>query len=276
MPVEIASPTRTEHGAAPTWDTASGTVLRVDVPAGRIHRFHPDSGREDIVELPQQVGAAKPRSIGGLVCNLADGVALLDPDGTRRWLAYWSRTGVRCADAAVDPMGRLWAGSAGQPDGWLAVVEPDGAARVAVADVAAPAGISWSADDKLMYLLDGRNGRLDVFDFDAEAGAVARRRPVARFAGASGLPSSACVDADGCVWVAIDGAGEVRRYTPAGAVDRTIGVPAPRVTGCAFGGRQLTDLYLTTAVGQQPGEYCGALLVVRDAGTGVPAAAFAG
>jgi sugar lactone lactonase YvrE len=39
----------------------------------------------------------------------------------------------------------------------------------------------------------------------------------------------------------------VRRYTPAGKPGRTVEVPARRPTACAFGGPELTDLYLTTA-----------------------------
>lgn len=284
MPVEIASPTRARRGAAPTWDAATATLLWVDTPGCRVHRYDPASGRDGTVELPLAVGAARPRTAGGLACNLDGGVALVDPGGTRRWLAYWSRDGIRCADAAVDPAGRMWAGSGVGPGGWLTVVDPDGAARVAVPDVVSAAGISWSPDGTRMYLVDGPNGRLDAFDYDAAAGAVSKRRPVARFAGAGGLPASACVDADGCLWVSLDGAGAVRRYTPDGRLDRCIEVPTPQVTGCAFGGDRLTDLYLTTAPAPDAAAasagaadpLAGALLVIPDAGAGLPTTAFAG
>ncbi|GAB3873550.1 hypothetical protein GCM10029964_014000 [Kibdelosporangium lantanae] len=74
------------------------------------------------------MGAAKPRSNGGLVLNLRDGVAIVEPSGERRWLVYWEREGVRGNDAGVDAMGRLWAGTmrydTAPGGGWLAGSNP--------------------------------------------------------------------------------------------------------------------------------------------------------
>jgi len=54
------------------------------------------------------------------------------------------------------------------------------------------------------------------------------------------------VDAEGALWVALHGSGSVRRYMPDGRVDRVVRVPPTMVTCCAFGGPDLTDLYITT------------------------------
>jgi sugar lactone lactonase YvrE len=88
------------------------------------------------------------------------------------------------------------------------------------------------------------------------------------------MPDGLTVDADGCVWAALYGGGRVHRYTPSGGLDRVIEVPAPRTTACAFGGRDLTDLYITTARSREP--LSGSVFVVPDAGRGLPSPAFAG
>jgi sugar lactone lactonase YvrE len=94
----------------------------------------------------------------------------------------------------------------------------------------------------------------------------------------AGFPDGLCVDAEGCVWVALWDGGAVRRYTPSGELDRVIALPVPRVTACAFAGPGLTDLYITTArVGlDAPHPLAGSLLVVPGAGRGVAQPAFAG
>ena len=94
----------------------------------------------------------------------------------------------------------------------------------------------------------------------------------------AGFPDGLTVDADGCVWVALWDGGAVRRYTPAGGLDRVVELPASRVTACAFGGPDLTDLYITTArVGLDAAHpLAGSLLVVPGAGKGLAQPAFTG
>src|ERR1043165_8240367 len=111
----------------------------------------------------------------------------------------------------------------GAGGGWLARVEPDGKATVMLDNVTISNGVGWSPDSTRMYYADTPTGLVDVFDYDLGSGAVTGRR---RCDDVDGLPDGLCVDADGCVWVALWGAGQVRRYTPDGTLDRTVTVPA--------------------------------------------------
>jgi sugar lactone lactonase YvrE len=220
------------------------------------------------------------------VANLRDGVALLDADGTRRWLVYWAREGVRGNDAAVDPSGRLWAGTmrydGAAGGGWLAKVEPDGTAKVLLNDVTTSNGIGWSPDNTRMYYIDTPTRRIDVFDYDVRSGTAANRRPLCTVESTPGLPDGMCVDADGCVWVALWGGHGLRRYTPDGRLDREVPLPVAQPTACVFGGSGFTDLYVTTAreglsaeqLAEQ--ELAGSLLVLPGFGVGLPSTMFAG
>lgn len=248
--VEVALRGKPALGEGPTWDLGSGSLLWVDILGSAVHRFHPGPGTDEVIPVPQHVGAAKPRTDGGLVLNLRDGVGLRDTDGALHWLVYWQRDGMRGNDAAVDPAGRLWAGTMRYdlaPDGgYLARIEPDGRASVVLPDISISNGIGWSPDGSLLYYVDTPTHRVDVFDFDVATGELADRRPLCTLDDTDGVPDGLCVDADGCVWVAVNGGGEVRRYTPRGALDTTVAVPARQVTACCFGGDDLGDLYVTT------------------------------
>ncbi|GAA0627680.1 SMP-30/gluconolactonase/LRE family protein [Kutzneria viridogrisea] len=282
MLAEVAVRATAELGEGPTWDPGSSTLLWVDILGCAVHRYDPLRGSDVIMELPQHVGAAKPRAGGGLVANLRDGVALLDGDGTRRWLVYWAREGVRGNDAAVDPAGRLWAGTMrydeGTGGGWLARVEPDGTAKVVLDSVTISNGIGWSPDTRLMYYVDTPTRRIDVFDYDLDGGEAVNRRPLCSVEGTDGFPDGLCVDAEGCVWVALWGGSAVRRYTPDGRLDREVAMPVQQPTACAFGGADFTDLYVTSArVGlDEPGELDGSVLVLPGIGVGQPGTVFTG
>ena len=267
-------------GEGPTWDAALGRLLWIDILGARLHTYDPGSGHRTVRVLDQHIGAVKPRAGGGLVLNLRDGVALLDPDDSFRWLHHEPVPGRRANDAAVAPDGSLWAGTMRYDEapggGTLSRITGDGTHRTVLDDVAVSNGTGWSPDGRLMYYIDSPTRRVDVFDH--ESGRLSDRRPFAVIEDGAGFPDGLTVDADGCVWVALWDGGAVRRYTPDGGLDQVITLPAPRVTACAFGGPDLTDLYITTArVGlDAPHPVAGSLLVVPGAGKGVAQQPFAG
>ncbi|EQD87214.1 SMP-30/gluconolactonase/LRE family protein [Saccharopolyspora erythraea] len=275
---EVAVPAAARHGYAPVWDTGTDSLLWVDVPARTVHRMTVDRV-DHSMEVPQAVSSARPRSRGGLVLHLAEGVALFDADGEHRvWLVYWARDGVRGGATAIDRKGRLWASTVREDesgDGWLARVTDDGAAKIALDGLAAACGVGWSPDDARMYFADSATGRVDVLDFDVAAGTATGRRPLCEV---GGEPAGLCVDADGCVWVAVRDAAQIRRYTPEGELDRCVELPVRRPTDCCFGGPDLTDLYVTSARDgvSDPGDTDGAVLVVPGIGTGLRTPAFTG
>jgi sugar lactone lactonase YvrE len=278
---EVAVRAEATLGEGPTWDPATGRLLWLDILGSRLHAYDPTTGRRTVRATDQHVGAAKPRAGGGLVLNLRDGVGLLDPDDTFRWLRHEPVPGRRANDAAVAPDGSLWAGTMRYDEapggGTLSRIAGDGSAEVILDDVAVSNGTGWSPDGTLMYYIDSPTRRVDVLDCSAD-GRVSGRRPFVSVEDGAGFPDGLTVDADGCVWVALWDGAAVRRYTPDGELDRVIALPTPRVTACAFGGAGLTDLYVTTArVGlTAPHPVAGSLLVVPDAGKGLPLPAFAG
>ncbi|ALO93606.1 Calcium-binding protein [Streptomyces hygroscopicus subsp. limoneus] len=277
---EVAVRAEAALGEGPTWDPATGRLLWLDILGSRLHTYDPSSGRRTIRTTPQHVGAAKPRAGGGLVLNLRDGVGLLDPDDTFRWLHHEPVAGRRANDAAVAPDGSLWAGTMRYDEapggGTLSRLTGDGAVRTVLPDVTVSNGTGWSPDGRLMYYVDSPTRRVDVFDHDEDG--IRDRRTLVEIEEGAGFPDGLTVDAEGCVWVALWDGGAVRRYTPAGELDRVIILPTPRTTACAFGGTALTDLYITTArTGLPPSDpLSGSLLVVPGAGQGLPQPAFEG
>ncbi len=277
---EVAVRAEATLGEGPTWDPAHHRLIWLDILGARINTYDPVSGHRTVRVTDQHVGAAKPRTGGGLVLNLRDGVALLDADDSFRWLHHEPVPGRRANDAAVAPDGSLWAGTMRYDEapggGTLSRLTGDGSVETVLDDVAVSNGTGWSPDGRRMYYIDSPTRRLDVFDF--EAGRPVNRRPLVEIEEGAGFPDGLTVDADGCVWVALWDGGAVRRYTPEGALDRVITLPTPRVTACAFGGADLTDLYITTAtVGlKSPHPVAGSLLVVPGAGKGLEQPSFAG
>ncbi|MFF8846429.1 SMP-30/gluconolactonase/LRE family protein [Streptomyces sp. NPDC015127] len=280
MSIDVAVREGAALGEGPTWDTAAGRLIWVDILNSRVHTYDPADGRRTVMATEQHVGAAKPRAGGGLVVNLRDGIGLYGTDGAFSWLVRDPVPGRRGNDAAVAPDGALWAGTMRYDEaaggGSLSRVAPDGAVTEVFGDVAVSNGTGWSPDGSLMYYIDSPTRRIDVCRMTGER--VVERRPFATVERGAGFPDGLTVDAAGCVWVALWDGAQVRRYTPDGRLDHTLELPVRRPTACAFGGPGLRDLYITTArTGlDRPHPLSGSLLVVPDAGEGMASTAFGG
>ena len=248
-----------ELGEGTRWDGARGELLWVDLLAGVLRTAVPDArGRlttttELQVEAP--VGAAAPLADGsGWVLAAGDGFALLSRSGELSWLARPEavRDGAtRMNDGACDPSGRFWAGSmaydAAPGAGSLYRLDADGAVDTVVRDVTISNGLGWSPDGRTLYYADTGAATIDAFSYDPRSGALADRRTLTRSEPGGGAADGLTVDAEGFVWAAIWGAGEVRRYSPAGVLDAVVRVPATQVTCCCFGGAGRRTLFISTA-----------------------------
>src|SRR5262249_46675735 len=123
----------------------------------------------------------------------------------------------------------------------------DGSVSVALRGVSVSNGIDVSPDATTLYHVDSATQRVDAYDFDAAAGELGERRTLIEIARAEGIPDGLTVDADGFVWLALFSGAAVLRIAPDGARERTIPLPVSHPTSCAFGGPDLTDLFVTSA-----------------------------
>jgi sugar lactone lactonase YvrE len=143
-------------------------------------------------------------------------------------------------------------------------------------------GLGWSPDDRRFYFTDSGTRRIYVYDYDIETGAVAGRRTFVALPEGMGVPDGLAVDAEGFVWSAQWDGWCVTRYDPDGRVDRVINLPVPRPTSCAFGGPDLSTLYITSArirlSAQQLAEapLSGSVFALATATRGLPETPFAG
>jgi sugar lactone lactonase YvrE len=154
-------------------------------------------------------------------------------------------------DGSCDASGRFWAGTMALDErpgaGTLYRLSGDGHVETVLRPVTISNGLDWTDDDERMYFVDTATGCVDVFDFDAAAGAISNRRTFVRIAPEQGAPDGLTVDAEGCVWVSLWGGGAVHRYAPRGTLECVVRLPVTHPTSCAFGGNDLRELYITTA-----------------------------
>jgi len=184
----------------------------------------------------------------------------------------------RFNDGRVDARGRFWVGTMDnelhRPNGVLYRVDPDGRAIAVERDVVVSNGIAFSPDGRTLYFTDTRRHLTYASDLDLDDGSVSNRRVFTDHRATGDRPDGACVDVDGCIWMAFFAGGRIVRYRPDGTIDRVVPMPVTNPTCLCFGGRDLTTLYVTTAAkfltpAQLAGEpLAGALLAIEGLGQG--------
>jgi sugar lactone lactonase YvrE len=287
--IDLALDARADLGEGPTWDRRARALIWVDITAGAVHRFFPETGRDEVFEIGRPVGAAVPTTSGRLALAVSDGFWFLDPEtGETERLADVEEDDPRTMmnDGVCDPAGNFWAGTKDikgrRPLGSLYRLGMDhGVVRV-LGEVTISNGLGWSPDRRTMYYIDSATFGIDALDFDAETGSASNRRRFVAFPEEWGLPDGMSVDEEGFLWVAFWTGSAIRRVSPDGNVEAIAEFPVSLVTSCAFGGDDLTDLYVTTArdglsdeqLGGEP--IAGGLFHLRPGVRGLPRTAFAG
>jgi len=253
LDAEIAFPAQCELAEGPVWDAARGLLRWVDILPGHVHSFDPVSGAHGSFGAGQPVGTVGLTRSGGLVLALAGGFALSGPDGQDlHSFGHLSvdRGVTRFNDGKPDPWGSFWAGTMAVPEDSglpcsLYRLTPDGVVTELFGGVLLSNGLDWTDNRRVFYYADSLAGGVDVFATDPDTGALSGRRRFAEISG--GLPDGLTLDAEGCLWLAVWGSGELRRYTPDGRLDTVVKLPVSQVSSAAFGDADLSTLYITTA-----------------------------
>ena len=285
--VELALDARADLGEAPTWDADAHQLLWVDITAGVVHRFDPATGRDEAIGVGQPVGAAAPTTSGGLIVAARDGFFRLDPPtGRLEMLAEVEPTVpvTLMNDGTCDAAGRFWAGTKDvegrRPLGSLFRLDADLSLTPVLTEVTVSNGLGWSPDQRTMYYIDSATYGVDAFDFELETGSVSHRRRLVELPKAWGLPDGMTVDEQGFLWVAFWTGSAIRRLSPAGEIVSVVELPVSLVTSCAFGGDDLSELYVTSArVGLTDGQlkeqpHAGGLYRLSPGIRGLPAHPF--
>jgi len=270
------------------WDPARRRVLWVDVNAGVVHEGRLDGSR--VVEtrtwaVDRTVGAVVVGDDGSLLVAGARDLLMLDDGGaiTRGPTILPPGTNRRLNDGACDPAGRFLVGSLsldGRAGSEVLVrLEADGSLAVLDDDLTLSNGLAWSREGSLLYSVDSVPGVVWVRPYDAATGAAGPRHQWLRVA--DGIPDGLCVDAEDHLWLAIWGAGQVRRLSPDGTLVGVIDVPTALTSSIAFVGDALDQLLITSAMpddhdGAADDPLAGRLFLAEPGIPGHPTTAWAG
>jgi L-arabinonolactonase len=248
-------------GEGITWWGAREALLWTDIQSSRLWFHSPAEGSTRSWALPDRLGSLAICASGVLLLGFAKSLGLADLDAspgdelevrplhpvepdiptTRINDGRTDRAGnfvfgTMNEDERKAPIGSFYQYSAGS-----------GLRRLDLGGIHIPNSICFSLDGRTMYFCDSTARQIMRCDYDARSASVANVREFVTFGGQQGSPDGSIIDSDDHLWNAEWGAARVRRYTPAGRLDRSLAVPAKNPTCVVFGGAAMADLFITSS-----------------------------
>lgn len=243
-----------EVGENPLWHPFENALYWCDIPKGRIFRYLPRSGEYEQVYRGEVVGGFTIQEDGSLLLFMAKGSVGVWSKGQLRTLIedIPAERETRFNDVIADPAGRVFCGmmSTAHRPGRVYRLDPPLKLTLLMEDIGCPNGFGFTPDLKHMYLTDSFARVIYVCDYDQRTGNITKRRVFAKIPEEEGLPDGLTVDSMGHVWSARWDGSSIVRYSPDGILERRISFPAKKITSLIFGGKDLMEIYITSAGGE--------------------------
>ncbi len=249
MQVELVLDAKAMLGEGPAWDSKTQILYWVDILEKHVY-----AGDRILVQLDETVGCLAPCRNGHLI--LAERFSFVDLDpasGQRTILASLDSEPPtnRFNDGKCDPAGRFLAGTmdVNEKDLTGSLYSFDGGGITRLLDgIRISNGLAWSADHKTFYYIDTPTREVRAFDYDVATGQIANSRVMIYVPESLGWPDGMTSDTEGNLWIAMWGGAQIIKWDPnTGKMLEQIPVPALHTSSCVFGGRNMNELYVTSA-----------------------------
>lgn len=192
---------------------------------------------------------------GDIVLCMKGGVAKINLiNGALDWLLEIEKEipTNRTNDGGCDSRGRLWIGTmdidgAGET-GSLYCVNSAKEVVKKLENLSIPNGLVWSPDNRYMYHIDSGSQWIKSYFFEENTGEISFAKIIIQAPKEMGVADGMTIDEEGMLWIAHWGGSCISRWDPySGKLIKRISFPVPNISSCAFVGKNLDQLLVTTA-----------------------------
>ena len=253
MQVELAVHTRDSIGEVPTWCAATRSLWWADVGRSILHRFTPHDDLLRSWPIAQGLGSLALCRSGLLLLATRQGLFLFDPfsGGHEAFPTSMplppenhSFNGGTC-----DSAGHFWTGTLQnelKPEGRIYRIAPSGSVEAVMQGIIVPTGFCFAPLGSRLHVADGRRRRMEAISLGQDGTPSGPAVIFTDGAAHEGNPDGACIDAEGCLWIARYGGGQIVRHGASGSVEEIVMLPVSHPTNLCFGGDDLRTLFITT------------------------------
>ena len=251
--MKILTQKRCVIGEGPIWCEREKLLYFVNGIENELCTYDP--ARDVFNAYPQEVCVAAIAFArdGRMLITRRDGAFFLDLSTGKTSPMYDETIKIKNAnDAKVGPDGCFYVGTQSEfrlglsdkIDGKLYRITPDGTVALLLDGLILANGMDWSPDERFFYLADTGAKKVREYEFDKNSDNLTFTGREAHVSGADGLT----VDKNGTIFVASWGKSCIAIIDPKTMqIHETISVPTNAPASCAFFGKEMNQLVITTA-----------------------------
>jgi len=253
--LELIADNGSETTEGPLWHEDLRALFWLDIPAGRIYRYDPETDAHLLAYEADTIGGFTIQTDGKLLLFGARGrVWTWDPELGETSAVMDeipAERGTRFNDVIADPEGRVFAGTMPDDDrpGRLYRLDPDGTLTVAIADAGVSNGMGFTLDLAAMYHTNSARRTITRYPYDRATGSLGEGKVVITIPEGEGVPDGMAVDIRGDLWSARWDGGALFHYSSDGVLLGKVPFPAKKVSSLTFAGATWRDVYVTCAGG---------------------------
>ncbi len=251
--IEIVANDNNLCGEAPIWDYQKHRMIWLDNESSLVYEYYPDTKKKNIISRNLPVSAITLNKNGGYIFAGGTGLHIWEEQGQYRTIvSEYQSDGLAFNDIIADPKGRIYAGTiywgaeGMLKTGKLYLIDTDEKIRVVDEGIEVSNGLGFSLDNKILYYADSSARKIYAYDVQLN-GDLKNKRIFVEVPEDEGIPDGLTVDAQGNIWSAQWYGAQIVCYDSNGKVIQRIKMPVQQVSSVAFGGKDLKDLYITSA-----------------------------
>lgn len=243
---------RARLGEGPLWDGEKQLLFWVDIYNHRVHQFDPATGQDRFFDVGDVVSEIQKAGSDRLLLALSNTLAFLNlktGEVTPFYQVEFPHPDTRFNDGKCDSQGRFWIGSISDVPGQAILYryDPDGQFHIMETGLTISNGLGWSPDRSTFYLTDSAQHKIYAYNFEEASGKISDRRVLIDLSAEGVEPDGLAIDSVGNIWSALWNGWCVACFNPAGAEILRVKMPVQRPTSVTFGGKNLTEIYITSA-----------------------------
>lgn len=234
-------------GGSPIWQADRETLFWIDRLAPAIHGLGGDPAFLSLEMLAESATSACLLEDGALLATESR-LVLVRGGGVAEVIAC--KPGERVTALRVSGSGQVWAAVLNEDADTtkVAALHSDGTLSSGFEVGGVVTDMVFGGEDTLFVTVPLKSS---IYLFEVHR---LRKRRFSDIPKAAGTPGAMAVDAAGKLWVAMSDGWSILKLDENGDIVRTIAIPVPHPTGIAFGGPDLTVLYITSTRAGLPRE----------------------